>query len=374
MTDPFTLTVYDKAFRRVGWLGDAVEVAAEVKHNDVGTLDVTLSSASSKLPLVTAPGARLTCHYEGEHLIGGPIVAWKGSGPATSGKVTLTVADDLRLLSRVLGWPVPGQPVTNQGGAEYDTRTGPAETVLKGLVSANAVARLGLPVTVAPDLGRGGTVTVTSRFHPIADRVLPALEAAGLGVTVRQSGVGLVLDVYTPRVFPRTLTEASGVVRSWEWSNAAPAATRVVVGGQGEGTARTFAGYVDPARETLWGEVAEVFRDARDSDGAGDVYTTRAAETFAETAERSGLKVELAETAGFRYGGPTGMRVGDRVTLAVGPSLTVTDLLRSASLRWTRDGGLVIEPTAGEVDDSPDAIFGRALRRNAADLRALRSA
>jgi hypothetical protein len=373
MAAPFTLTVYDKAFRRLGWLGDAVEVTATPKHNGLGTLDVTLSAASAKLPLVTAEGVRIVCEYEGEHVVGGPVVAWKGKGPGATGEVTMTVADDFRLLSRVLGWPVPGQPLTGQGAAEYDTRTGPAETVLKGLVTANAVQRLGLPLTVAPDLGRGGTITVTSRFHPIADRVLPALEAAGLGVTIRQSGAGLVLDVYEPRVFPRKLTEASGVVRSWEWSSSAPEATRVIVGGQGEGTARTFAGFVDPDRETLWGDVAEVFRDARDS-GSADVYTTRATETFAETAAKSGLKVELAETKGFRYGGPTGMHVGDRVTLAVGPSLEVTDLLRSASLKWTRKDGLVVSPTAGDVEDSTDAIFGRALRRTAAAIRSLRSA
>lgn len=370
MENPFALTIYDKAFRRVGWLGDALAVTAVPRHNLAGSLDFTVASNNAKLSLLAAQGARLTCDFAGEQIISGPVRLRSGKGPYAQGTISLTVEDDFRLLSRVLGWPVPGAPLSGQT-AEYYTVTGPAETVVKDLVTKNAITRLGLPITVAADQGRGQNITVSARFHPLYDRLFPAVETAGLGVTVKQSGPGLIIDCYTPRVYPRELSEASGVVTDWSWSNAAPEATRGVIGGQGDGTSRAFYPFADTAREADWGDVIEVFKDARDTSAAG-VYDQRAAETLAETQEKSGLKIKFSQTKNFRYG-PTGVERGDLVTLRVGPALAVTDTLKEAEISWTRDKGLEVSPKVGDVTDSTDLIFARALRKNAADIRMLRS-
>lgn len=370
MQNPFTLTLYDKTFRRVGWLGDALAVTAVPRHNLAGSLDFTVASDNAKLGLLAEQGARLTCDFAGDQIISGPVRVRSGKGPYAQGTISFTVEDDFRLLYRVLGWPVPGAALTGQS-AEYYTVTGAAETVVKDLVTKNAITRLGLPVTVATDLGRGSSVTVSARFHPLYDRLFPAVETAGVGVTVKQSGTGLVVDCYEPRVYPRELTEASGVVTEWSWSNAAPEATRGVIGGQGDGTARAFQGFTDSAREADWGDVIEVFKDSRDTADAG-VYAQRATETLAETQEKSGLTVKFSQTKNFQYG-PAGFQRGDQVTLRVGPSLAVTDTLREAEISWTRDKGLEVSPKVGDVTDSTDLIFARALRKNAADIRMLRS-
>ncbi|GAB2767484.1 Gp37-like protein [Sinomonas soli] len=369
MDNPFRLTIYDKAFRRVGWLGDPISIDAVPAHNALAVATLEVSTRNKKLGLLLEPGARVVAELDGDHLIGGPVRVRGGEGPGVDGTVTLEVHDDWRLFQRLLGWPVPTQPATNQSAAEYNTVTGPAETVLKTLVKRNAIDRMGWPVTIAPDQGRGATITVSTRFHPLADRLIPALEAAAIGTTVRQSGTGLVVDVYEPRDYPRELTEASGVVQKWKWNHAAPEATDVVVGGQGEGTARTFRAFAaTDGRAEKWGDQIEVFRDARDT-SAADVYAQRAAETFAETAEKTGLHLTLAETKHFRYGGTTGLHVGDRVRVRIGPELVVTDLLRSAAVSWTRDAGRTVTPKVGDIADSPQETMARAVLRTAMGIR-----
>lgn len=368
--NPFTITLYDKDYVRQGWLGDPESLVVSPVFNGIGDATITVGAANAKLPLLMERGARVVIEYQDdEYLIGGKIRAKSGRGPALDGTLTFTVVDDWRLFHRVLGWPKPSALVTAQN-VEYHTLRGPAETVLKTAVTAN-LSRLGEPVTVAPDLGRGANITASFRFHPLADILFPAVETAGLGVTVRQVGAGLVVDCFEPELHPRLLTEAGGTVVEWNWTQQETEATDVIVGGQGEGVARTFALYKDAARAAAIGERIEVFRDARDS-GEGDVYAERATETFAETAQKSGLSVRLAETSVFRYGGPGGVHVGDQVQLEVGAGLTITDTLRAVSVGWTRENGLEVTPAVGEITDNPDQQFAQAIAAAAAGVRDLR--
>jgi len=370
----FEITVYDKAFARRGWVGNPQALRVTVRHNALGTATLTLASDHRRLTDLVAPGARVVITYDGQHLLSGPVRRLRGKGPGLSGTVEVDVEDDWRLLTRVLGWPVPGAALTAQTVA-YDVRTGPAETVVKGLVTANAVTRLGLPVTVATDQARGGTISTSHRMHPLIDRLLPALDGAGLGVTVKQSGAGFLVDCYVPRVYPRTLTEASGVVQDWSWSQAGPTATRVVLGAQGEAEARDFISSADMAREAEWEDVIEVFRDGRDSSDA-TVNANRLAEALTEGAPKSGLAVTLSETKTFRYGRTVaggGVLVGDRVRVEVGPGVVVEDVLREATLSWTTGDGLEVTPVIGERTDDPDTALARsltALARGVRDLRA----
>ena len=244
---PFKITLYNKDFVRQGWLGDPEDLTVSPVFNGIGDAVITVATTNAKLPLLRERGARVVIENEfGDHLVGGKIRAKSGKGPTLDGSMTFTVVDDYRLLSRVLGWPVPTAALTAQT-SEYHTLSGPAETVLKAAVQANAVTRLGEPVTVAPDLGRGDSITAAFRFHPLADQLFPAVETAGLGVTVRQVGNRLVVDCFEPQLHPRTLTEAGGIVTEWDWTEAEAEATDVVVGGKGEGVARKFAGYRDAA-------------------------------------------------------------------------------------------------------------------------------
>jgi hypothetical protein len=369
MDSPFEITIYSKTFARTGWVSDPLEVSVTTRHNAIGSAAVTVAADHRRLPDLAADGARLVIKYNGEHLISGPVRGVSGEGPRSSGTVTFSIEDDIRLLWRVLGWPIPANAIDSQGLKE-DTATGAAETVAKGFISRN-VSRLSLPVTVAASLGRGATITVGVRMVPLADKLLPAIDVAGIGLTVQQSGSGLLVDAYAPQVYPRALTEAGGTVVGWSWSKAGPTATRTVVGGVGVGDSRMFRTTVDATREALFGDVLEVFTDGGDENVAAKLVAAGHL-TLDEAGPKSGLSVELAESDNFRYGG-LGVHRGDQVSIEVGAGVVITDVLREATVSWTRDAGLNVSPTVGDRSDDPDVSLAQRLSMLARGLRNLRT-
>ncbi|MHA7210788.1 Gp37-like protein [Arthrobacter sp. MDT1-65] len=362
MSERLRITVFDKSFGRRGWLGNPESVTVTTGFNVVGSAEVTFAADHPRAADILAEGARLVIDLEGLSypLISGPVRSVTGSGPNAQSMLTVTVEDDLRLLWRVLGWQVPTAAIGAQNTAEYRTYTGNAESIVKDMVTEQAKTRLGLPVTVAPNLNRGAVIPggVKIRMHPLADRLFPAVEQAGLGVRCYQSGAGLVLDVYEPATYPRKISEQAGTLRSWEFSSAAPTATRVVGGGSGEATARTFRSAANPSLEALYGDVVEVFADARNGDTVDELNQSNS-EVLFDSQPTSGLSVELSETPHFRYG--VAVAVGDRVTIQAGGT-TITDVLRSVTISWNRAEGLSIQPSIGKVENSSDAKIAKAIK------------
>lgn len=363
---PIYISVYDKGFVRRATISMPKFATIVMRHNDVGTATIGVLASDPALARCIEDGARLVIRDENrQHLMSGPIVRWRGTGPSKRALFELDVEDDFRILKDVLGWVQPSEPITNQGIAGTNwTMTGPAETVLKAAVTANAVNRLGLPLTVAPNQGRGSTIKASLRFHPLYDRLFPVvdgagIDAAGIGVTVRQDGAGLRLDCYTPSTYPRKLTESAGIITEWSVNRHAPTATRVVVGGQGEAQVRVFRHIERVPTETAWGIKVERFRDARDVEDNLVLYE-RGEQTLDEGAAKSGIAVTLSQTPNFRYG--SAVKVGDVVTLRVGPGIELTETLKEATLSWTRDDGWKATPRVGEKQDDPTSALSKAVR------------
>ena len=369
---PFTITIYDRALARRGWIGAPAKVECTIRHNAVGQTSVTIPADHPRISDIVAPGARSSIAYRDHVVMTGRIARVEGTGPRSAASVTFHVEDDFRLLNRLLGWPNPAGPLTAQGDdGAYDTVTGPAETVVKTLIARNAGRSLPT-ITVAGSAGRGSTITTSMRMHPLADRLLPAVDLAGIGITVRHTGTVLVVDCYQPVTRPMILSEESGVVVGWSWTSTAPSATRVVVGGQGEGTARTFIASADNARETEWGETVEVFRDARDvEDSNAAVLAQRAQETLDEGAPTTGLSLTLSESRGYAYG--RSVRVGDKVTTQIAPGAAITDVLREANLVWDVETGLTVTPVVGERQDDPSTMLRSTINALAKGIRDLRT-
>lgn len=362
----YQITVYNKYYERRGWVNAPNELKIHPRHNLTPTATFVIDADHVRIADLTEVGARVTIHDtdDGEQIISGPVTLQSGDDLASGGTLTLTVTGDFRLLHNILAFPVPAHTLTgntvNGQTVEYRTITAPAETVLKTVLAEN-LARLGrTDVTMAPDLGRGAAGTYTFRMHPIYDRLFPAFEQAGLGVRVWQEGAGLMVDVYQPALYPRELSVESGTLIGGSYSTSSPEVTRVIVGGQGEGVARTFKQYIDSNREADWGDIIEVLQDARDSE-SGDVYQERAWETINEGSPKAGFSLELSETKHFRYGG-NGVHVGDQVPVRFG-KLLITDVLREAEISWTHEGGDLTTPIVGEQQDDPNRKLARSLRR-----------
>lgn len=351
---PYEILVYN-GWNFVGWVGRPRDLKPTPRHNMISTASFTIDADHPRAAALMQPGARVTIYRHGEFQMSGPVRLVTGTFEIAS-TLSFSVEDDFRILHNWLAWPKPSAPLTGQN-VEYRTITGPAETVVKTVMSENAV-RLGFPLTVTPTQGRGKVGTYTFRFHPAYDRLFPAVDQAGIGITIKQEGNGLQLDCYTPRNYEHLLSPASGTVVGGSYSLASPNITRVVVGGQGEGVARTFKGFPDTARETTWTDIIESFQDARDT-STGDVYAERATEALAEGAPLSGLSLELSETKHFRYGGD-GLRIGDRVSAKIGDQI-FTDTLREVQLSWDQEGDQA-KPVVGQRTDDPDVTIAKRLR------------
>ena len=357
--NPFGIEIYDGQFNFQGYVGNPKSISATPRDLALGTASLTIDGDHRMAAAITAPDARVVLNFEGAFLMSGKVRSRRGGTTSLDSTTTVEIADDFRILPQILGWPVPGSPISNQSAAEYATYTGPAETVIKNAARAN-IQRLGLPVTVAADQGRGATVPggVALRFHPLADKLLPVADAAGIGITIRQQGAGFVLDCYERRTYPHKLSEAAGTITEWSWEDRDPTATRAVAGGKGEGTARAFASYVDTALETTYRDVFEVFKDATDVDTTADLQA-RAQQTVADGAPTYGFSVKLSESGMFRYG-EHGVLVGDIIPLVIGGAER-TDVLRECTLAFNRESGPTQSPLIGAIDQSPDRALAKVI-------------
>jgi hypothetical protein len=351
---PYEILVY-VGWDFKGWVGRPLDVKPVIRHNIRSTATFRVDSDHIRVSDLMTPAARVVIYRHGEFQMSGPVRLAAGQF-AIDSALTFTVEDDFRILNNWLVWPKPTAAVTAQD-VEYRTITGSAETVVKTVMMENAL-RLGFPLTVAPDQGRGSVGTYTFRFHPAYDRLFPAVDQAGIGVTVKHSGNGLLLDCYEPRNYPHLLSPESGTVIGGTYSLSGPTATRVVIGGNGEGVARDFRTFSDSAREVDWVDVIEVMKDARDS-GSGDIYAARADEALTEGAPMSGLSLELSETKHFRYGGE-GLNRGDLVTALVN-GRPYADTLREVRLSWDKAGDQST-PVIGERSDDPDVQLAKSIR------------
>jgi len=264
----FRISVYDKNRVFQCQIGNPSSLEVTVRHNQVSTLTMTVPLSHRRVPELMADGARLVVLFRDEHLIGGPVTADALDTDNKTGTYTITVEDDFRVLKEILGWQVPGSAIGSQGSAEYRRYTGTAENIVKLAVTENGITRLGISgLTCATNLGRGATIPggLAYRMNPLMDLLFPAVETAGLGVTVKQTGTSLVLDVHEPSTFENNLSVKGGTLKRVGMTRTRPTASRAVVGGSGEGKARYFRNLTDTTRETTYGMRSEVFVDDRQS-------------------------------------------------------------------------------------------------------------
>jgi hypothetical protein len=367
----FEFAIFGKDYQWRAPLGNVTELKATIRHNAISEATLTIPASHKRQGMLREPGARLRIRYRGEHLISGPVRLQSAEGPGVSGSLTFSIQSDFRVLSNFLGWPAPSSPISQQGDdGAYWTMRGNAESVVKAAVRLNITERSAFPLAIAENQNRGGTVDVSLRMHPLFDRLFPAVDTAGLGVDVQMVPGGLVLDCYVPRVRRTKLTEQSRVVRNWKFTASAPEATRGVIGAQGVGELREFITFGSPEREALWGDVIEVFKDARDTSDSA-THASRAKEALDDTDGAGSLTVDLAESGSFRIFGPNGVKPGDVVTAVVGPGIEVTDVVREVTLDWSRNDGLKLSAAIGPKDEPLEQIMKAlmALARGVTDLR-----
>ena len=376
MTRRLVFTCWDKNYNRKGQVGKVIDADVTGRHNTLGSCDFTVSARNNRVADLSADGARVTVDYYPDtgwtpiRFYSGEVENIHGEGRAEKATRTFTVTDDWNILNTIIGWPKPASAITAQTDAYY-VSTGPAETVVKDIVGANAT-RAGIDLTVPASAGLGDTVTVKIRMHPEADRLFPAVDQAGIGVRVVQVGDHRELQVYAPTTYPRVLTEDSKIIQGNSFDLQRPRLTRVVVGAGGEGTARAFKTFVNAAREAQLGTVMEQFIDARDVATITDPEVqARVDEAMAENAAKASMDVTLVERGSFRFGKT--FHLGDQISVQpAGLSSPITDLVRAVQITKTTDAGVRVTPMVGDWAESTDAKLQKIVAQLAKSLRDLK--
>lgn len=357
--------VYSKtsAFRRQ-FVADGT---AELIANDICTATFQLEDDHIAAADVVAKGARCAVLFRGVERMRGILAARRGTGPA--GTITASVESDIRKLWDWQMWPEPDAAIDAQTN-EYRRYTGASETAFK-LALQETIDRLGIDWEVATTHGWGSTVRVDARFHYIGEMFIPLLTADNLIVVITYDPADghPIVDVRQAATVTGVLTVDSGIPDSYEYSDAAPTATRAVVGGRGEGVDRELVQVIDTARENDWADIVEIFVDARNTDEVSDISEDGNL-ALADAGPVVSLATTLVESERFEYG--TTFLEGDLVPYEIAPLEPGSESIKSVSIVQNEDG-VTVTPTIGQVDaDDTDVELGLQVEKLAGHVRDLR--
>lgn len=347
------------------WNGNLVE-----RHNLPDTFQAT--APSRVMASLMEPGGGCTLEDDDGVRFSGPMTSYIKRG---RGEATVTFTSDLIWLWDRIGYPVPGAAWQSQT-ADYDTRSGPAETVLLAYVNANAgpgalAARRVAGLTLPASSGRGGSAPLTVRFDNLGQLARDLAEYAGLRVLVRQT-TGTTLQLELLDALDKTATARYGTDESggpgilddnWTLEVRSPDLTRALVAGGGEGAARVLRERSDAAAEDLWSRRIEALVDQRQTsdtdelDRAGD-------DAIRDGSEPVVVKCSLPDAPGMRL--ITDVPIGSLVSLDLDGD-HVVDRLRQVTTTITADGS-----TRTGVVGSADAGLTREQKRFLKTRRALR--
>jgi len=365
--NPFQIEVFNAAYQKLGEVGAYRACEFVLRHNDIGSWKITLTPDQGGNNTLPYPGRRIRVMYRGVQILSGPVDGWMRIRNGQERYTEVWGFDDLYWLSKRVAYAEPGATFPSPGTvftqASYaDYRSGVAETMIKGWVSANAVTRLAVPgLSVATDQARGSTGKAYGpRFESVFEAAQRIANVSGLGLSVKQTGAGLVFDVYAPVAQPVRLSERLQNLESWQYTVQAPTMSRAVMGGQGEALARKFLQKTLSSSETDWG-IREEFHDARDVELDADLVK-RADEDLATAAPTAGFSVVPRDSQAMAFA--THYNLGDTVTIEDEQGVLMTDVIREVRLMHDQSGRVTVTPVTGsaEASDKSTAIY-RLVRR-----------
>jgi hypothetical protein len=370
----WTIIVRDSFRNRIGELDDYGSLSLKQRFNDVSTWQLEVDRRNRLAPDLCSEGAGIIVERFGEIVFSGYWTDQQHERSATANTVTLTGVDDTGWLNRRLAYPDPNDvtpPYTSQAA---DVRTGAASDIISEFADENGglatpVGRR-IPGLFVPVSGFGPTLTNSGRWQlslPLLQEIALASEVAGtlVGFRIVQSGTDLLFDVYAPADLTSTvrLSIDTGTLAGFSYKRTAPTMTYAIVGGDGEGTARTIVEKQNGALIGLWGRIEGDLVDARNAANATELG--QAADTaLAEGAGTTSLSITPVDTDTQRYG--VHYSLGDKVTVIVdtlgpntGDGAMIQDVIREVAISLTPEKESIV-PAVGDTNTkiNPMTIFG----------------
>lgn len=364
-----TYRIYMRAadYSRLGELDTFQQFSCVQRFNDVGTWSLTAPyTARNGRLIVDGGGVILT--RDNAVVFSGPTNTIK----RTASGFSLSGFDDMVILADNPAYPTPSEagPTFTD---EADVRTGIPSTLILGYVEdnigASAVAGTYISqLTLAADPYLGATVTARARFVTLLElcqEIAWSPQGGGLRFSVVQNDIasgGLLLTVSQPldRRTSIHINRERGTLGAFTTSYKAPAATHVVVLGQGVGVDRELATATDAAAEELLGRRITRVYDRRDIEDSGELQDAADAALLNASAQRS-VQIEPLSTSAVVWG--RDYDLGDMVTVSAG-DLVMDEVVRGVELTLTAPGGVatvqpqISSPQGGDSDD-PDGIAAR---------------
>lgn len=345
------------------------------RRRSLGGWALQLPASVPACQLLRQTGWGLIATLDGDVFLSGPTqrAEFKASAADPAGTWTISGYDDSRILGDLLAWPSPAtsdlSAQAGTAGSGYDQRSGPAETLMRAYVLANAGAlapgdrRVAL-LDVATDQARGATVAGSARFDALGD-ILNGLATVGgdLGYRVRQQGARLVFEVTVPRDLSALIRFDldNGTLDDLTYSYEAPTLTRAVVGGEGEAAARTLVPRWTAdslAAEADWARTIWRFLDERGTASLAELEQAGDKALIDGGATKVGLTISPVDTDLVQFG--RDYLDGDTVTVVVG-DVEIADVITETTLTIGPDG-LSMKATVGDSNAAVSPLTDPLLR------------
>jgi hypothetical protein len=248
--------------------------------------------------------------------------------------------------------------------ASQDARTGNAETILRQYIDLNAISAIADPeglsrvvagLTLQTNNNLGATVSEAGRFDPLmnknGDGLLQRIaNAGGIGFDVLQDGSSsnLLVTISTPTdhtadvIFDFDKGTLNDFDYLWDAPDPDSGGNQMIVGGQGQGTARVFAYGHDATSISSWGR-AEGYVDRRDTADA-TVMAGAASQALTNNKDNATYQAELSATGSVRFG--VEFKLGDKVSTIVDGTV-IADVVREVVITLDIQGQETVTPIVG---------------------------
>lgn len=344
MTALWTLYAADRHGIRQAQIDTYERAEVVARANDVSTWTLTLPTNTAAGALfATDTFARIEVVSDDSVWRSGPMTQLERTVDLDGDMLTVSGVDDTIWLQRRLAHPQPGTAAPPYNATAYDVHVGQVTTVLAELANVNAgpgavASRRVTGLLVPPPAPAGGLVTVSARWQNLLTLMQDTARAAGIIFDVVDLTFHAAPAVASGAVFSAGLETLAG----WRLVAPAPSANKVVVAGQGQGTARTIREVTDASSIATWG-LAETFQDRRDTNVASELDAA-GIETLASTVTPVSVVFTSLDTDGQTFG--VDWNLGDIVTVKAG-GLTVIDQVREIHLTLD-DTGATVVPSVGQ--------------------------
>jgi hypothetical protein len=357
--DMYKLYVRDSELNRIVEIDNFNSLDMVLRFNTPSTWVLDLPTDSIAARELSKPNHGINVTHDGETLLSGNVSNPNRKWDSSQDTTTVSGYDDTAWLQKRLAYPVPsGPPYTS---AAYDVRTGVAETVIHEFVDYNAGLKA-LPERQVPklvlgtNLGRGNTVTGRARFHSLIERVRAlALVGGGLGFRIKQVGRKLEFQTYQPTDKTKEVifSPLLGNLRAFEYSRENAETNYVIVGGGGQGTARTIIERGDSNSITKYGR-HESFLDQRNTTETNELEQA-IDEELEQKAEKYSLSISPIDTESMNFG--RDYNLGDKVSVVLDESTVIRDVVREIKISITPDGETIL-PSIGTPESISKSILG----------------